>query len=301
MGRQSLQTKAKRRKTAAQLGNDRDEALGKMNSKLKRKFKMLDKSFSSLQEDNLRYYWKIGKHYEDVRREPDQYAGADGESGTKLLQQALATQARTLRKAAKFAEFYDKEKLDELVALRNETTGYQLHWGHVSFLLTLGTATDSSRRESYAREAVTKMLDPPALHDLIKKRLKRSGHGGRSHTMPKTVHAQIRQILTICRAWVGKNQTVWNGESESIFGNIMNLSPEEMEPDMVEHLQEIETLMSHISEQASTNTETARRAKDFLAATLTARQAEESRVAESDDHARAIDLDNAPGGRSSAA
>jgi hypothetical protein len=295
MGRTSMTEKQKRRgKTVAAMTRDRNGAIEQMNSNLRRKFKRIEKSVSDLRADNLRYYWNIGELCEEIRENPEQYVGDDGTPGLKLVEQALATQARTLRKASKFAKEYSKDQLEDLIALKNESTSYQLHWGHVSFLLTL----DETKRERYTHEAIEKMLDPPALHALIKKRTQRSKGHGRTHAMPKTVPAQIRQIKTICEQWLAKNEMVWNGSTESVYGNIMNLSPEEMEPDMVADLELIETAMQHISEQAATNVATTRRAKEFLTATIAARDTEAEREANrTTAHARSIDLDGAPSNR----
>lgn len=297
MGRQSLKTRAersgsatkKKKRTVKSMTAERTGAIEQMNSKLKRKFTKIEKSVNDLRADNLRYYWQIGAICEEIRENADQYLGKDGTPGLKLIEQALSTQARTLRKAATFARLYTESQLEDLISLYHSETNFQLHWGHVSFLLTLPT---EDKREKYAQEAVEKMLDPPALHDLIKKRTKRSGGHGRKHEMPKTVPAQIRQIITICRQWTGKNDGVWNGEEESVFGNIMNLPPEEMEPDMVEQMDEIAELMQSIADSASENVGRATRAKEHLEATIQKRDEQEAAETESGRQTRAIDLDS---------
>ena len=301
MGRQSLKTKAERKgggrktKTAAAMTKERNGAIGQMNSKLKRKFTKIEKSVNDLRAENLRYYWNIGKICEEIRDNPDQYLGKDGTPGLKLIEQALSTQARTLRKAAMFARTYDEEGLEWLIGLQHTETNFQLHWGHVSFLLTCKT---DAQRERFAQMAVDKMLDPPALHEKIKKGTSRGGGHGRKHEMPKTVPAQIRQIITICRQWVGKDEGVWNGDEESVFGNIMNLAPEEMDAEMVEQLEEISGLMATIQSSAGENIGRADRAKEHLEATIQKRDEREAAEAEAGRETRAIDLEgDGTGGR----
>lgn len=302
MGRQSLKTKAertgtstKKKRSVASLTKERTGALDQMNSKLRRKFNRIEKSVNDLRADNLRYYWNIGVICEEIRENAEQYLGKDGTPGLKLIEQALSTQARTLRKAAMFARLYDEQQLEDLISIYHQETNFQLHWGHVSFLLTLPTA---EKREKYAMEAAEKMLDPPALHELIKKRTSRSGGHGRKHEMPKTVPAQIRQILTICKQWIGKHDGVWNGEEESVFGNIMNLPPDQMEPDMVDQLAEISELMTTIASGAQENVGRADRAKEHLEATIAKREEQEAAESESGRQTRAIDLEgDGTGGR----
>lgn len=293
MGRQSLRERAARTnagkpRKASAVTAERGDAILQMNSPLKRKFSMIEKSVNDLRAENLRYYHRIGVICEEIRANPEMYLGKDGSAGIKLIEKALSTQARTLRKASVFAQLYNEEQLNTLIGLFNEDTNFQLHWGHVSFLITLPT---EEKRDKFAREAIEKMLDPPALHDLIKKRTQRSGGHGRTHEMPKTVSAQIRQILTFCRQWAGKNKDVWNGEEESVYGNILNMPPDDMEPDMVDQLKEIEELMTTIAEAAGENVDRTKRAHEHLEATIKKRDEEAAAEKEAGKQSRTIDLD----------
>lgn len=287
MGRQSLATKAGRKQTPAAMTASRTNAIEQMNTSLLRQFSRIEKSVNDLRAENLRYYHRIGIICEKIRQEPESFVGKDGTPGLRLVEQALSTQARTLRKAAMFAREYNEAQLESLLGLVNTQTQFQLNWGHVSFLLTLATA---EKRERYAQEAVEKMLDPGALHALIKKRNQRSGGHGRKHEMPKTIAAQIRQILTISRAWAGKNKDVWNGEEESVFANILNMPAAEMEPDMVDQLQEIETLMQEISDASAANVTTAARVREHMTGAIEKRDSEAAAVAETGRQSRDIDL-----------
>ncbi len=287
MGRQSLKQR-EAVKSARAITKVRAEALEQMNTQLRRKFTKIEKSVNDLRADNLRYYWQIGKICEEIRDNPAKYAGKDGTPGLKLVERALSTQARTLRKAAMFARTYTEEQLEELIGLYHSETNFQLHWGHVSFLLTVPT---HEQRLKFAQEAIEQMLDPPALHERIKKKLNRGSGHGRKHEMPKTVPAQIRQILTVCRQWVGKDEGVWNGEEESVFGNIMNLAPEEMTEEMVTQLDEIRELMQGITDRASENVERSNRAKEHVEATLEQLAAQAEATEETGREGRSIDLE----------
>ena len=279
MGRQSPRTKAARKSTASSITAGRTNAIDQMGGPLLRKFTQIEKSVNDIRAENLRYYYRIGQLCEEIRQSPDKYVGKDGTPGLRLVEQALSTQARTLRKAAMFAREYTEDQLNSLIGMVNEKTKFQLHWGHVSFLLTLPTP---EKREQFAQEAVEKMLDAPALHELIKKKTSRgkSGHG-RKHEMPKTVSAQIRQILTLSKAWLGKNNDVWNGEEESVFANILNMPVDDMEQEMVEQLNEIETLMQSITQAAETNVATVQRVREHLSQSLARR--EQTQTAEANE------------------
>ena len=307
MGRQSLKTRADRTDTgvttaataaktkptakaaANAITKQRTAALEQMNSRLQRKFTQIEKSVNDLRADNLRYYYKIGQICEDIRENPQQYLGHDGTPGLRLVEQALSTQARTLRKAAMFAREYKENELKELIGFFHKETNFQLHWGHVSFLLSLPNA---ETRRRFAMEAIEHMLDPPALHELIKKKTQRGPSHGRKHEMPKTVAAQIRQINTICKAWLGKNDGVWNGEDESVFGNITNMPPEDMTPEMVEELLEAGAQMTLIAEAAGANVPKISRAAEHMKGCIDKRDKEAAAEQEAGRNTRAIDLDN---------
>jgi len=307
MGRQSLKERADRtdtgintaatvaktkptaRAAANAITKQRTAALEQMNSRLQRKFTQIEKSVNDLRADNLRYYYKIGKICEDIRENPQQYLGHDGTPGLKLIEQALSTQARTLRKAAMFAREYTTDDLGELIKFFHKETNFQLHWGHVSFLLSLPNA---ETRRRFAMEAVQNMLDPSALHALIKKQTQRAAGHGRKHEMPKTVAAQIRQINTIAKAFLGKHDDVWNGSDESVFGNITNMPPEDMTDEMCEELLEAGANMVLIAEAATSNGPRIERAVEHMRGCIEKRDEQAAAEKESGRNTRAIDLDS---------
>lgn len=286
MGRQSLKARSERR--AANIVEVRTEALEKMNSNLRTKFVKLERSVNDLRADNLRYYYQIGQICEEIRSNPDKYQGTDGTAGLKLVEMALSTQARTLRKAAAFARDIDEEELEELISWYHTDTNFQLNWGHISFLLTLDSR---EKRSQYAEIAIEEMLDPPALHARIKRQTGRAGGHGRTHQMPATVAAQIRQMHKMAKDWMGKHTNIWNGEQESVFGNIMNITPEDVTDEMIELLTETESLLNEISDAATENNRKAARALEHLRGIVAARsETAPTTRAKRTRPARALDL-----------
>ncbi len=296
MGRQSLKSKADRAAISPkQMIAQRDSAIEQMNSALRRKFNQIERSVNDLRAENLRYYHRIGRICKEISTDPDRFLGRDGTSGLKLIEQALSTQARTLRQTASFAKLYDDEELEELISMYHTATNFQLHFGHVRYLLTLDS---TAQRRKYAIEAVEKMLDPAALHTLIKKRQSRGGGHGRTHAVPKTVAAQIRQILSVSQQWQRKNESVWNGDGENnnVFTNVLNTPPDEMDQEMLDNLREIRTLMAQISEAANENVGLTDRVIEHMQGVLARREEEEAAQESQGRSQRAIDLD---GGQSS--
>jgi len=266
MPRQSIAVRAERSgNSPAAITKARTDAISQMNAQLHRKFKRLEKTMNDLRSENIRYYWRIGTLCNEIEADETKYLGNNGEKGLKLVEQALSTQARTIRKAMQFAGLYDQDQMEELISWHNTDTDFRLNWGHVGFLMTLNT---ENQRNKYAEEAVEKMLDPNALHDLIKRRFNRGGTHGRSHAMPATVSAQIRQMHSVCRTWVGKNDNIWNGSTESVFSNVMTVPTGEVEATMVDQIHEIRDYMQGIATAASDNLAKLDRAEEYLRSAL---------------------------------
>ncbi len=166
-----------------------------------------------------------------------------------------------------------------------------MNWGHVSYLLSVPTA---EARRKYAIWAVEKMLDPPALHSYIKKKQRRSGGHGRNHELPATVPAQVRQILTVTKAWVNKNSSVWDGdadEDKNVFTNVLNMPPEEMDEDLRDNLTEIQELFTEMATAAEGNVEKVGRVLEHVNGCLTKREEEEAAEQGTGKARRNIDLD----------
>lgn len=299
MGRQSLRERAARGGAPpAQITQRRSAAVDQMNSKLLRKFTQLEKKVNDLRAENLRFYHKIGEVVLDIKQHPEEYVGHDGTPGIKLIEDALSTQARTLRKAASFAETYDQGELDELISMYHKETNFQLHWGHVSFLLTL---QNKEQRVKYAMEAVEKMWDPPALHEAIKRRTNRESGHGRGHELPANVPAQVRQIKKLTDQWVKKNAQVWDGEDKNVFENVMNLPPEEMSDELLADLNEVFGLFQELIDGATISISKVERAGEHVKGCLEARAAADASAKEHGKEPRNIELkdDDGKTGKSS--
>ena len=274
MGRTSLRTRADRKSSGSvkALAKARVEAIEKMPPALRARMTRVESAINDAVADNLRFYWNIGVICAEVRDSPETFTGSDGTPGLKLIEEALSTQARTLRNAMRFAEMYTREDLEWLIALENTETKFKLHWGHVTYLMSV---QDAEKRTKFTEQAVEKMLDPRALHDLIKKRTNRSGGHGRSHEMPKTVPAQLQQICNVSRAWVAKSTTVWNAEdvdAPSVFGNLLMLAPEAITDEMVELAEDMLTVMTELSAAAAKNVTDGTRVLEYMREAAVARQ-----------------------------
>ena len=248
MGRKSLAARSRQnaRQVVKAFTEAREEAVNEMNSALKRKFAKIEKQFADAREENLRFYHALGCELIEIRNNPEVYT----DKAPALLEKALATQRRTLRKAVQFADTYTNAQLDELLALEHEGTGFRVHWGHLTYLL--GAPTVEKRLE-LARQAVNNLWDPPALHAYMKSHSvgQRGRGGGRPQKLPQTLHMMIRQMLQVCDQWV-KKRKLWmqDGEEGNVFSRIMQAPPTNLNKDDLDNLKKISELLQEVGAEA---------------------------------------------------
>jgi hypothetical protein len=251
---------------AAAFTKERAEALAEMNPATHRQLVKLEKMIGTTRENNLRFYHKLGDMLLEIERAQVKYTT----QGYNLIEAALSIQKRTLRKAKSFARAYEKDQLKELIELKNEDTGFQLHWGHVDYLLTLKT---ERQRQQWAKQAVKQMWSPDILHDHIKKHYGERGNGGgRPHKLPGTVHAQIRQIKEFVRNFNYKSQNLWNGEENNVFANIQDEPPDELNEVDLDNLDELIDLLPQMALISKELRPLAVQAKKRVEAVLKARE-----------------------------
>lgn len=282
MGRTSGANKARR--TAAMMTREREAACGEMNKATKGALGRIEKLISNTREANLRYYHQLGHVLLEVQADPDMYTP----QAMRQIERALPTYARVLRKAKAFARDYTKGALDALIKLKNPDNGFQLHWGHVSSLLSI--ASEASR-EDWALRAVNKMWDPPALHAAIRKKHGDNGNGGgRPHKIPATVHAQIRQIKEFTRNWVFKAENLWVGNETNVFVNIESEPPESFVPEDSDNLQELIDLLPKMKSAIAELSTLASKGKKRVDKILVDRDAAADAEADAGKARRAIDI-----------
>ena len=265
MSRTSLKNKVLRGE-AAEVLQLRKAALKEMNPALRTQFEALETEISSTRDSNLNFYHRIGRICLTVQEHPETY----GEDGLRTLEQALSTQTRTLRRSAQFARAYNEQQLEWLIGLKNPQTEFQLHWGHVAYLLSLSTEVQRTR---YAEEAVEKMLDPLALHKLIKKRIGRRQDHGRTHDVPGNIPAMVAQMLKFTKQWCAKHQQVWRAKPHDVFPKLLKLTDDELSNALIEDLRELGEELEMMAELSRKGSDMLQRCTEHVDTRLTERSA----------------------------
>lgn len=277
------------RQSAAAVAAAREEAIGLMNPALKKKFQQIEKRMSDARAGTLRYYHELGKTCMEIQDNPATY-----ERGAfRLLERALGTQARSLRKAANFARSYNDDDLDELIELKSTTTDFMLHWGHISYLLIIG---DKRKRFMWAKRAVKNLWPPEELHRKITKHYgpRVDEPHGRVYKLPATIPGQVRQIRNDTEKWLSKQKNAWNGEKLNAFANIAEAPADTWTPELIEDLKVAKAAMQGLVEEARANIgridRLIKHAEDCLERTLQQRAEDEALATSAGKEARRIDL-----------
>lgn len=248
MGRTSLAERARRSGSKpAEAIAARKAAIDLMPAPLLKKMQEIERDFSGTRASNLKFYHALGGKVLEIMNNAERYQGTDGTSGLILLERALSTQGRTLRRAATFATRFTDRDLDRLIGLHNKATRFQLHWGHVTYLLTVD---DKEKLWDFAKTACSEHLDPPALHERIKKSERRRKGHGRKHALPATCVGQARQIRNVTVNWNNKATQVWDGEETSAVANLLAVPPEEVNDELITMLVETQENLRAQAEKA---------------------------------------------------
>ena len=222
----------------------RKDALNQMNARLRNAFDRLETKFENARNANLKFYHDLGGDLVEIKAKPETY----GKDAIKLIEIAMSTERRTLRKCAQFNREYEEKEYDDLVALYNPENNFQLHFGHVSVLMTV---KDKAQRAQWTHEAVMGTWDPALLHSRIQKK---TGTAEKSHgrklQVPPTVPKQVAQIKTTSAQWLGRQTEVWK---KHVFDNVMHYPPNECDDDLVDDLKETRRHMVKISKEAQSN------------------------------------------------
>ncbi len=248
MGRQSPLTIANRNSALA----DREAVLARMNPALKSVFAELQGRMVEKIEDNLRFYHQLGKTCLDIKKNPDKYLTDEqklqGVDPIDLLQEASSTSKQTFSRTAQFAERYDAEDLKRLFGYRNaEDTKWRLHWGHVSYLISI---PDVRARLKFEEDTVANLWEPSDLLKAVQAHFgEKRSKGARPFAIPRTVPSQISQIRNVSSQWIRKNQAIWNGEKNNVFNNILQLDPSKYTPDMLTSLRGLQLDLQTMAEQ----------------------------------------------------
>lgn len=204
----------------------RQQAMERMRDSLRVRLGEIEQLLADARHATLHHYYQLGKLLVDVKDNPQEY----GDDAWELLEAALPAQRRTLRNAMLFAKHFSEKEFNQLLELRDETTGFALTWGHVIYVVTMD---DESLRTSLLRQAFEQRLDPSSFHGLVKEVLgrgSRSNAGGRPATRPANLAAALRQAINTTRRWITKFE-VYRGLAEegqtSIFTEAVEASAQD--------------------------------------------------------------------------
>ncbi len=258
--------------------SERDIAVELMPAPLVNKLTDIEKNLENMRSSPINAYHKLGTVLKLVQDDPDRYRGTDGTPGIDLLMQATGNKHEsTLRTALRFADQYTADDLKALLDLTNKKSGFQLIWGHVVILLTVGTKAD---RKKWAARAVREDLSPRDLHTALKQEEGRAGGHGRPFKVPPTISKQLTAMQKDLAALLKKNEQSWNGDEHSTFSNVLATVDAELDDDWLLQIEEVIASFTKLREVVETNLTDAHTCMTRIRSVIDAREAEATREAE---------------------
>lgn len=239
MGRTSPLTHARRNSALSA----RKQAAAEMTPALKSVCQEMQSGLVDRAEDNLRFYHQIGKRCLEVQEHPEKYLTeqqrTQGVDPLVLMENFLGSSRSTMKRSLNFAQKYDSEDLKRLFAYRNaDDPKFRLHWGHVGHLLSVAEAR---KRISFEEQAVQNLWQPDELSKHIIAAFngpRRSG--GRPLGVPRTVPAQLSQMLNMTSLFLRRKREVWCGNKMNVFKNIIEVPREKLTTSMMKDLEKLE-------------------------------------------------------------
>lgn len=278
--------------------SERDVAVELMPAPLVNKLTDIEKSLEGMRTGAITSYHKLGKVLKLVQDDPDRYRGTDGTPGIDLLMQATGNKHdSTLRTALRFADQYTDDDLKALLELTNKKSGFQLIWGHVVILLTIGTKAD---RKKWAARAVREDMSPRDLHSTLRQEEGREGGHGRPFKVPPTISKQLTSMQKDLASLLKKNEQSWNGEEHSTFTNVLATVDAELDDDWLLQLEEVIASFTKLQDVVATNLMDANNCVARIRTVIDAREAAATReaaavtsaAASSGGPSRAVQLDD---------
>lgn len=278
--------------------SERDVAVELMPAPLVNKLTDIEKSLEGMRTGAITSYHKLGKTLKLVQDDPDRYRGTDGTPGIDLLMQATGNKHdSTLRTALRFADQYTDDDLKALLELTNKKSGFQLIWGHVVILLTIGTKAD---RKKWAARAVREDMSPRDLHSTLRQEEGREGGHGRPFKVPPTISKQLTSMQKDLASLLKKNEQSWNGEEHSTFTNVLATVDAELDDDWLLQLEEVIASFTKLQDVVATNLMDANNCVARIRTVIDAREAAATReaaavtsaAASSGGPSRAVQLDD---------
>ncbi len=219
--------------------NSRVSALESMNTALRKVHDKAEKLLNKESECVIRSRHQLGKLVAEV------FANSENKYGTKamtILSVALSKNQTILYGSKKFAELYDDDDAEKLIAVRN-TAGQPLCWSHIETLISID---DSTLRDTMLTITLDKSLTPSELSKKITEYYggARSNSPGRTLTKPKTFLGYLDQINTTVSGFMKKSEQVWLGGDKTIKDSVEDL--EKIDDSLFEKLQETQDRLSDL-------------------------------------------------------
>ncbi len=198
--------------TILSLRERQEKARKKMNSELRGHLDWIVDWCNNEDTNGLMRRWELGERVIQIRSD----FGNKAISQIKLF---IREDPSMLYKVEKFAEYYTKEEVEELVELSFED-GAKLSYSHVRLLISI---ENRNQRTDALNQTIDNNWTSTQLGKYIKDLLGKRSAGGRKPSIPKSAEAVIEQQLAFADDFSNRNMKVWDNPQYSLKAQLKDI------------------------------------------------------------------------------
>lgn len=193
---------------AAQLYQESMQAI-RDNPRLKAKYDLLSEMADTSRTGAIRTHYNIGEIVKDIKDHPEIY----GQDGIRHFR--IVFGPRMVNQDCRFVEEFTSEEMDNICAIRNQSTGFTLTYEHVRLLLASNLET-KQQQIGYLNRAVKNNWDAKMMYKKIKEERESTNtqSHGRTHAVPRTKSELVNQMIRIFHGINAKDEGVWNNPKD---------------------------------------------------------------------------------------
>lgn len=226
----------------------RGQLLEKMNPALRKWFDSVETKITDRVQDNLKFYWSLGKEAKAVHEAENEY----GAHAIQICAGCFQEDASVLYKAMKFNSDFSEDELTHLLSLRMKGTGRPVMWSHV---VVLAQVSNKSKRNQYLHKLVANNWSAEELHRVIKTEMGANPAGragsGRKLTVPGTIDKMLHHMDKNLGPVAKKFVTVYNSEADGLLRLVQKTDPTQYTTGMLAELEKQLLVVQSIKENAA--------------------------------------------------
>lgn len=256
----------------------------------------IDQIFGDVQVASLTAFWRVGKLISDVKNNPETYLTEEQQTaqidGASLIFSIFAPvyTVEQLRGAVNFYERYPEEQeITRLLSLRcPERPRWRMTVSHVQLLSQI---SDEDQRNVLEEKCAEDALTARNLALELQEMRGKKKNSGRTHQSPKGLKQQLLDLINHQKRFIARSEKLWLAEdSDNIYDDIANASPEKLDEVIVGLFAEIQQNFDTMSDMVADHVAMCRKVRDEVIEQLDNQEEEAAEEEETTQTKRKSDI-----------